>query len=183
MRCLSKRSEVIFHRLTEGMVKLGDHQQWNNANGSFMAVCIEIIAKTALGPLVSITHYFTQNGDMMRDPDIVFWVDADRHVYPLSFRQDSLGLDQEAAVFENGQWNVKPKMQADITRFANQWMLNIEEQQCLGKKTNEASDSRIWKCPECGHTETIDQDWLADHGEPVCSCDCDMQIQTKGKGI
>lgn len=79
MRCLSKRSEVIFHKLTEGMVKVGDHQQWNNANGTFMAACVEIIGRTAVGPLVSIAHYFTQNGDAMRDPDIVFWVDADRH--------------------------------------------------------------------------------------------------------
>ena len=37
---------------------------------------------------------------------------------------------------------------------------------------NESSESRIWKCPECGHVEEIDQDWLADHGEPVCS-ECD----------
>ena len=51
------------------------------------------------------------------------------------------------------------------------------------KADNNASESRIWKCPECGHVEEIDQDWLADHGEPVCSCDCDMELQPKGEGI
>ena len=131
MKALNVKAEAIFRKLTEGMVKLGDHRKWDNASGTFMAVCIELIAKTALGPLVSIAHYYEQNSDLMRDPDIVFWVDADQHVYPISYRQDGLGIDQEAAVFVDGQWNVKPKMQADITRFANQWMLNIQEQQNL----------------------------------------------------
>jgi hypothetical protein len=37
--------------------------------------------------------------------------------------------------------------------------------------------SRIAECPECGHAEVIGQDWLADHGAPVCNhCDCDMQL-------
>ena len=131
MKAINKKAEVIFHRLTEGMVELGDHRKVDNANGTFMAVCVEIIGRSGLGPLVSVAHYYEQNGDLMRDPDIVFWVDADGHAYPISYRQDGLGIDQEAAVVENGKWNVKPKMQADITRFANQWMLNVEEQQNL----------------------------------------------------
>ena len=130
MKVLNEKAEAIFRKLTDGLRKVGDHQQWNN-DSSFMAACVEIIGRTGLGPLVSVAHYYEQNHDMMRDPDIVFWVDADQHVYPVSFRQDSLGINQEAAIFENGQWNVKPKMQADITRFANQWMLNIEDQQGL----------------------------------------------------
>ena len=48
------------------------------------------------------------------------------------------------------------------------------------KATDKSSESRIWECPECGHVEKIDQDWLADHGKPVCTkCDCDMKIQPK----
>ena len=118
---------------------------------------------------------------------------------------------------EDGRWKVKTKMQADITEFCNQWMLNIAEQQNMGNetmevldqrretaftavdaahaktqetlqkleeslkpKTDEASESRTWKCPECGHVEEVDQDWLANHGEPVCErCDVDMELQPK----
>jgi hypothetical protein len=37
---------------------------------------------------------------------------------------------------------------------------------------------RTWKCPQCGHSEEISYDWLADHGGPVCGhCDCDMTLQ------
>ena len=40
------------------------------------------------------------------------------------------------------------------------------------------STARTWKCPECGHTEEISYDWLAEHGGPVCEhCDCDMALQ------
>ena len=36
---------------------------------------------------------------------------------------------------------------------------------------------RTWKCPECGHTEEISYDWLAEHGGPVCPhCDCDLEL-------
>jgi hypothetical protein len=40
------------------------------------------------------------------------------------------------------------------------------------------NNARTWKCPECGHTEAISYDWLAEHGGPVCSKDdCDMELQ------
>jgi len=133
MKHLNDRATVIFRKLTEGLKKVGDHQQWNN-DSSFMAACIEIVGRTGLGPLVSIAHYYVQNGDMMRDPDVVFVIGADQHVYPISYRQDGLGIDQEAATVEDGKWKVRTKMQADICSFCNQWMCNINEQQHLGIK-------------------------------------------------
>ena len=180
MKALNEKAEAIFRKLTDGLRKVGDHQQWNN-NSSFMAACVEIIGMTDLGPLVSIAHYFVQEGDMMRDPDVVFLIGADQHVYPISFRQDGLGVYLESATIEDGQWRVRTKMQADLCSFCNLWMRNIEQQQL--QETSKPSESRTWKCPECGHVEEIDQEWLADHGEPVCQrCDVDMEIQPKGKG-
>lgn len=177
MECLNTKAEAIFRKLTDGLRKVGDNRKWDN-NSSFMAACVEIIDRTGLGPLVSIAHYFEQSGDMMRDPDVVFLIGADQHVYPISYRQDGLGIDQEAAIVKDGRWKVRAKLQADICRFCNQWMRNIEEQQFAPERP--APESRTWKCPECGHVEEIDQDWLADHGEPVCGkCDRDMEIQRR----
>jgi hypothetical protein len=100
-----------------------------------MAACVEIIGRTSLGPLVSVAHYYEQNGDLMRDPDVVFVIGTDEHVYPISYRQDGLGIDQEAAYVEDGQWKVKTKMQADIAAFCNDtWFPNINEQQQLWVK-------------------------------------------------
>ena len=75
--------------------------------GSFMAVSVEIIGRSGLGPLVSVAHYYEQNGDLMRDPDVVFLIGADRHVYPISFRQDNLGINLESAYVEDGVWKVR----------------------------------------------------------------------------
>ena len=133
MKHLNDKATAVFRKLTEGLKKVGDHQQWNN-DSSFMAACVEIIGRTGLGPLISIAHYYQQNGDMMRDPDVVFVIGADQHVYPISYRQDGMGIDQEAATVEDGKWKVRTKMQADICSFCNQWMKNINEQQQLGVK-------------------------------------------------
>ena len=133
MKHLNDKATAIFRKLTEGLKKVGDHQQWNN-DSSFMAACVEITGRTGLGPLVSIAHYYQQNGDMMRDPDVVFLIGADQHVYPISYRQDGMGVYQEAAIAEAGKWKVRTKMQADICSFCNQWMKNINEQQQLGVK-------------------------------------------------
>jgi hypothetical protein len=130
---LNDKATAIFRKLTEGLKKVGDHQQWNNGN-SFMAACVEIIGRTGLGPLVSIAHYYEQNGDLMRDPDVIFLIGADENIYPISFRQDNLGTYLESAVVENGQWKVRTKMQADLCSFCNQWMRNINDQQQLRVK-------------------------------------------------
>ena len=134
MQHLNDKATAIFRKLTEGLRKVGDHRKWDDASGSFMAACVEIIGRTGLGPLVSVAHYYEQNGDLMRDPDVVFLIGADQHIYPISFRQDGLGIDQEAAYVEDGVWKVRTKMQAEITRFCNMWMRNIDDQQNIGVK-------------------------------------------------
>ena len=108
---------------------MGDHRKWDNANGTFMAACVEIIHETKAGKIVSVAHYYEQNGDMMRDPDVCFLIGNDKRIFPISFRQDNLGIFQEVAYVEDGQWKVKERDQADICSFCNQWMLNISEQQ------------------------------------------------------
>ena len=78
MKCLNEKAEAIFRKLTEGLVKVGDHRKIDNAPGSFMAVSIEIIGRSGLGPLMSVAHYYEQNSDLMRDPDVVFLIGADQ---------------------------------------------------------------------------------------------------------
>ena len=41
----------------------------------------------------SIAHYYTQNGDRMRDPEITFMLDdTQRCIYALSYTQDNMGI-------------------------------------------------------------------------------------------
>lgn len=99
-------------------------------NDTFMAVHVEKIGRNDRGELVSIAHYGEQNGDAMRDPDMVFevWESGAR---PLSFRNDYLGVFRETCAYdEEGKLLGYYKRElADQVRFASQWFRNIKAQQ------------------------------------------------------
>ena len=65
----------------------------------FMPLSVEDIGQSGDGNrLIPICHYGEQNGDLMRDPDMVFEIHAWVHAAaaePLSFRNDYMGLLQE----------------------------------------------------------------------------------------
>ncbi len=134
MKHLSIIGKQIMDILTDG---INDYDQarkiQNNPSKSIMAVHVEMINKNTLGPVFSVAHYYKQAGDLMRDPDMTFLCGADGNYYPLSYRQDSLGIDQDAIIWdENGDIKgFNAKMQAELTSFANGWMKNIKDQQKL----------------------------------------------------
>jgi hypothetical protein len=99
-----------------------------------------VIEHTGEGPrgmsAISVAHYFEQNGDLMRDPEMVFEVNEDGPLSwktgnwePVSFQQDNVGAYQEA-VFMNaqGQVMVRPNLVLDLKAFARQGGRNITQQ-------------------------------------------------------
>lgn len=100
---------------------------------SFMAVHIEEIYTIKCGTIYSIAHYYLQNGDMMADPEMEFIKSSiDGELYPISFRQDNLGMHQYSASFSNGELSdVNVELQKDHAVFANDWLSNIKCQQDL----------------------------------------------------
>ena len=107
MKHLSIKGKKIMDTLTHGV---NDYDQakkiQNNPSESIMAIHVEMISTNSQGPVYSIAHYYEQEGDLMRDPDMTFLKGADGEYYPLTFRQDSLGIDQDAIVWD-GNGNVK----------------------------------------------------------------------------
>ena len=96
-----------------------------------MAAHVECIGHWNNGfPLYSIAHYYKQNGDMMKDPDMVFVKHPLGKVFPISFEQSSAGIYQESVWYDGG-FKMKAKQQKDHATFANTWMKNIKEQQEL----------------------------------------------------
>jgi hypothetical protein len=93
--------------------------------GTFMRVCLEWIAPDQL----SVAHYYEQNGDLMADPEMLFFRGADGNWYPIYYKQDGLGIEQVSAERDGDGWRVAPRVQADHASFANQWMRNIRTQQ------------------------------------------------------
>lgn len=85
---------------------------------SFEDLSIEVIG----GGEYSIAHYYEQNGDLMRDPEITFTVDKNKHsITPTSFLQDDMGIFYETA-------NAAPAKVKDLKQFMSQWFTNIQSQ-------------------------------------------------------
>ena len=94
----------------------------SQAGEGFMPLTIEHLYDNRF----SMMHYYMQNGEMMRDPDMEFVIDYDAEtVNAVYFRQDPL-LEQEVLPGqENG------RLQRDLNSFLSQWTKNIKGQEYL----------------------------------------------------
>ena len=132
MKYLNKKAKKIMDKLVDGLTEEGGHKKIDNAGPTFMPVVVELLRDCELGKIYSVTHYYEQNGDAMRDPDMEFIKAKDENYYPIYFRQDGVpGLEQEVLIYnDNGQIaQYRPKLMNDLARFGNTWMQNIKEQQ------------------------------------------------------
>jgi len=95
----------------------------------FMRLVIEHVGTGPRGgELVSVAHYGEQNGDLMRDPEIVFEVAAGQW-HPVSIQQDYIGSYREAVyVGEDGKVRIRPAEVRDIQAFARMWDRNLKHQ-------------------------------------------------------
>ena len=100
----------------------------------YMPLSVEDIGQSAEGNrLISICHYGEQNGDLMRDPDMVFEVyasPAPATAEPLSFRNDYMGIMQEVYRYDDDgkKSAVNPKLKQDLKSFGLTWFQNLKDQ-------------------------------------------------------
>jgi hypothetical protein len=96
----------------------------------FMRLVIERVGDGPNGlPLVSVAHYFEQNGDAMRDPEMCFEVSPDGTFYPVDYLQDSLGIYHRAVWRDDdGRVLVSPYWRKDLAAFARTWDRNLGQQ-------------------------------------------------------
>jgi hypothetical protein len=106
------------------------YKKIDNAKGAFMAVTVEKIGTYDHGIHFSVAHYYEQNGDLMRDPEMIFIRIHEGRYLPSYYRQDPY-LEQESLAFDSSAWKLRPQLQREHARFANMWMRNIKEQQRL----------------------------------------------------
>jgi len=113
--------------LEEGYVKV------DNTDGAFMSVSVEVIFEDSKFKIISLAHYFLQEGDLMADPEMCFLHEKAQGIYfPFYYKQDSMGVEEESVEMENGEINgVNLTLQKEHTRFANMWLKNIKYQQNL----------------------------------------------------
>jgi hypothetical protein len=117
--------EII--NLYGGMEKLQKLAIWVEVEG-FMPLSIEY-AGVGLrgGSLVSIAHYYQQNGDMMADPDLVVEIIGDEW-HPVTYQQDNIGLYEEAVYQEGEKVLLRPKLIEDLQSFMELWNINLQQQ-------------------------------------------------------
>ena len=148
MRHINQSAKKVMDKLVKNLNKPGDarvfdaHNYTKRWNGGIMAVHVQNIgniSSTGSGNLYSIAHYYKQNGDLMRDPEMIFLASqrinrkyelVDTY-YPIYFRQDPY-TEEESGIIEDGKiTKYRPKIQAEHTKFANLWLQNIKKQQNL----------------------------------------------------
>jgi hypothetical protein len=118
---------LLFHRAMEAE---NQATKINNDN-TFMPVSIEVLnlvpwvmrkpTDIVNGDTISVCHYGEQNGDLMRDPEMIFKKSDDTWI-PTYYRNDYVGIEQMEPT---------EKEKLDMADFANIWMTNIKLQQNL----------------------------------------------------
>ena len=90
---------------------IGESFPLSITNEPYMRLVIEVVGKEQ----VSVAHYYTQNGDAMRDPEIVFGV----HWLPIEITQDPVGIYRRS---DPGYYL------RGVVGLAHMWAMNIRQQ-------------------------------------------------------
>lgn len=133
-KAAAKTLEKIIAKAEEGYVKI------DNGSGGIMPITADLLDSHVSSQVWAVGHWYTQNGDAMRDPEVVFLrrrnldLDGKGHDwFPLEYRQDGLAIHQ-ILVGLDPQLNPvtwQPKQQPDVARFCHMWMTNVRAQQGL----------------------------------------------------
>ena len=127
MKPVNEKSKQIMNQLSEMCETNGGHIKINNSE-VFMPLVVEILYDGT----ISLCHYGEQNGDLMRDPEVVFTKNDKGDYFPIYFRNDYLGIERWYAEINESNWKFHDrKGQYDLSEFCNTWILNIKEQQNL----------------------------------------------------
>jgi hypothetical protein len=107
------------HGLAEAFAS-SDEFHLELVNPPYMPLVIE-----RQGDEVAVMHYFTQNGDLMRDPEVVF---ALWHWSPVSITQDPVGVYREVFLFVCGRRVMNVRLLRELEAFARLWATNLRAQ-------------------------------------------------------
>ncbi len=99
-------------------------------NPPYMPLVVEFVGNGPRGhALVSVAHTFVQEGDVVYDPEMEFEVSADLTTWlPVSYRQDNLGIQQEAVWVTDRRIQIVPRLVREFNGFANDWDRNLRGQ-------------------------------------------------------
>ena len=79
-------------------------------------------------PVLSVAHYGEQNGDAMRDPEMMFELEKGENLNPFYWRNDYVGVEQWSRFVTDGQYVSHTKLHRQQEEFAKQWEINLRSQ-------------------------------------------------------
>jgi hypothetical protein len=82
-------------------------------------------------PAISVAHYGEQNGDLMRDPEMIFEAEESgehMNLVPYYWRNDYAGIEQYSVSIGDGQAVLNAKLQREHTACARIWDANLKAQ-------------------------------------------------------
>ncbi|MBD1362989.1 hypothetical protein IDJ77_04125 [Mucilaginibacter sp. ZT4R22] len=138
METLNKFSTKIFCELVD---KMQGKQHLKIFNEPFMPLTIERAGTVywGHGEIISLCHYYKQNGDLMQDPEMCFIMidkrESDKKDFekvmliPYLYQQANMGIYEESLTFKNEivkEYDVY--LQQQHADFANQWLQSIVQQ-------------------------------------------------------
>lgn len=135
MKTLSKKATQIFISVISNLNEEGSAKL--QATTAYLPLYVERIELLNRGDenevhKVSFAHYGKQNGDLMRDPEMLFlYYPQSEKVIPYYYRNDYAGYEDESVFFDdNGQPDkYNRQKQQGHAQFAEMWLNNIMEQQ------------------------------------------------------
>lgn len=131
---LSPKAYQIFKALAD-MARADEDHATKLDRSEFMPVYIEIVYEVSGSEeQISIAHYGEENGDLMRDPEMIFFHDRkEGKAYAMNYRND-YGGTWEVSIKEGEDGRpsmVNQARQRRHTEFAELWLKNIKSQQRL----------------------------------------------------
>jgi len=128
MQAINEAAATVMRKLVGKLYD--DYLKLDNAPGRYMPVVVEqVMGRPGFTAVYSVAHYGEQNNDLMADPEMTFG-DRDGKFYPLTFRNDYLGFNQDVIRYCEGKEPVvNDGQQKELAEFAAQWFRNIATQQ------------------------------------------------------
>lgn len=149
MKTLDRKAAEIFRALLALQTTKID-----NSDGTYMPVYLELIGRIDNYNFFSLAHYGQQNGDAMRDPEMLFALHKETQQFiPYYYRNDYCGIEQNSVKWSEDGIFLNRRLQAEHTTFANQWLRNI-----AGSARNPMTAQRLVEnCVLTNQTAVVDE--------------------------
>ena len=108
---------------------LGTAWKLRTTGDIFMPLCVEVVEVDHHHVVVSLAHYYEQNGDLVADPEMTVRLYRHKMAEALTFHMPGAGLYQEVyGVNDAGQITVRPRLKHELNAFLDTWTNNIRQQ-------------------------------------------------------